>query len=252
MTTDFDPGYGPGPVPGSYDPVRVHDVTPRRRYRTVFQTIVLTPAEPAQPILPQSDDRHCAWIQALDNDIVLTGTLGQAQAPGNAAGPSAASINANAQANAPGAGQVITSAFLPAGTYTVAWAVGLGGTTGGPEVNNFQMFLGATPVLISMNGSSSGSIYSQPAVTIVVPAGGATLSIQAIALSTPASIYRAQFAAVPLGPAGSGPFPSGTLIPKANTAPYPVQESGVVYAGATNAAVNSRVAVTAVYLTGDG
>lgn len=43
------------------------------------------------------------------------------------------------------------------------------------------------------------------------------------------------------------PNPNGTYLPKANTAPYPVEDSGPVFAGVTTTASASRVAVTAVY-----
>ena len=45
----------------------------------------------------------------------------------------------------------------------------------------------------------------------------------------------------------STPYPSGTLVPKANTRPWPVDDNGAVYAGATTTASSSRISITAVY-----
>jgi hypothetical protein len=41
--------------------------------------------------------------------------------------------------------------------------------------------------------------------------------------------------------------PSGAVIPKANLAPWPVQDNRAVYAGVTTTASNSRVSVVAYY-----
>lgn len=127
----------------SYEPVKVHivstEVVPqpapkpkRKNRRTVFETVVLTANEPVQIILPSSDARVKAYIQPLDNDIVLTSSKAQAQA------------SANTETNVP--------------------------------------------------------------------------------------------------------FPSGTYLPKSNTAPYPVEGNDAVYAAATTTATSSRVSIQAVYL----
>lgn len=114
-------------------------------------------------------------------------------ASGAAAG---ASVNANGGVASPGAGAVITSAALPAGTYTVSWTVSLGGTLGGGDSNNFALKLGAATVQTSSNPAAAGS-YPQVPVVIVVPAGGATLSINAVAAGTAGSFYAGQFSAAP-------------------------------------------------------
>lgn len=61
-------------------PVRVvnHPAARRPRYRTVFQTITITADEPAQELLPASDDRKIVYVQALDDDVVISGNRSEA------------------------------------------------------------------------------------------------------------------------------------------------------------------------------
>jgi hypothetical protein len=76
-----------------YPPVRVHVVStevaaaPKRRKqkRTVCNTAVLTSTEPVQEILPKSDKRVVAFVQALDNDVVIVTSISQGQAKSNTA-----------------------------------------------------------------------------------------------------------------------------------------------------------------------
>lgn len=64
----------------------VHPEAPaRKQRRTVFNTVVLTANEPVQEILPKSENRYCAYVQAIDNDIVLASNLAQGQAKVNTA-----------------------------------------------------------------------------------------------------------------------------------------------------------------------
>lgn len=51
---------------------------PKRTRRTVFLTVTLTADDPAQPVLPASDGRIRALVQALDADITLAATQGNA------------------------------------------------------------------------------------------------------------------------------------------------------------------------------
>lgn len=99
----------------------------------------------------------------------------------------------------PTAGTIITSvAAVPAGQYEVSWTTGLGGTTSATDANNFELFVGATGVLVSMNGTVSGSTYPQTTLNLTVPAGGATVSIQAIATATSGAVYRGQLVLTPI------------------------------------------------------
>lgn len=49
-----------------------------------FYTLVLTAAYPVRLMLPLAPSREWAIVQALDNDVVLCDTEGQAQDPANA------------------------------------------------------------------------------------------------------------------------------------------------------------------------
>jgi hypothetical protein len=112
-----------------------------------------------------------------------------------AAANSAGFNNTNTQA-APVAGTTIASVIVPQGFYTVNWRVAVGGTTGGPEQDNFALFNGVTQVAVSENGSSSGTDVQQNAQQIAVGVGGATISIQAIGNATAGSTYRASLALI--------------------------------------------------------
>lgn len=78
----------------TYTPVKVHIASSdvhqpvsrsERQKRTVFLTAVLTASEPVQEILPKSEKRICAYVQAIDNDIVLATSLAQGQSRTNTA-----------------------------------------------------------------------------------------------------------------------------------------------------------------------
>jgi hypothetical protein len=91
----------------------------------------------------------------------------------------------------PAAGTTITSQALAAGTYAVSWSVQLSGTVSASDVNNFGLYNGVTLVATSLN-SGATSTYSQPNLTVVIPGGGATLAIKAIATATTGAVYNAQ------------------------------------------------------------
>jgi hypothetical protein len=91
----------------------------------------------------------------------------------------------------PTAGQVLATATVPiAGTYTVNWNIILGGTLGTPERNNVALEVNGVTVGTSNNGINSGTVYTQNPQQIVIPAG-ATVTLNAIALGTAASVYSA-------------------------------------------------------------
>jgi hypothetical protein len=101
----------------------------------------------------------------------------------------------------PGALQVLASAVLPGpGEYQVDWTTQLGGTTGVAEVNNCQLILGAAVAEGAIQGQTTGAIYPQIRVYVLVPAGGATLAIETINAGTVASVYRVGFSATQVGP----------------------------------------------------
>lgn len=116
------------------------------------------------------------------------------------------SLVASGAATNPGSGTIIGSEALPAGVYTVGWTVspGLGATV----PNNFTLVNGSTAVAVSVNATANAS-YPQIPVQIVVPAGGAVLSIKSI-LGDGATTYSVQMVATPQG-AITGPVIPGPM-----------------------------------------
>jgi hypothetical protein len=223
-----------------YGAVRVHVTNPVATSTAdvqfgIYETIVV-PASGNQQVLPRDPLRQYAYIMPVDEPVVLSTTLEASQATTNqAAGNSPASLSSpTGSQTSPGIGQVITSLALPAGTYTVSWTVGLGGTTSATDVDNFELLLGAAQLMTSMNASGSGSNYPQPGTTIVVPAGGATVAISAIAAGTAASVYRGQFTATPQGSQPGPSFPSGAYLPALMWTPA-IRHNDPVYAANTSA-----------------
>ncbi len=73
-------------VDTSYEPIKVHVVSApaspaakRCRYRSNYQTIKLTAADPSQPILPTSDERVAAYVIPLDDTICISNNQSDAQ-----------------------------------------------------------------------------------------------------------------------------------------------------------------------------
>lgn len=93
---------------------------------------------------------------------------------------------------------VVTLA-LPAGEWVITWEVMVTGTTGAPEVNNFLIKNGATNLVTSVNGSTVGVEYPQTPLTVIVPAGGANISIITAAAGTVGASYTASITASPVG-----------------------------------------------------
>ena len=86
---------------------------------------------------------------------------------------------------------------LAAGTYTVSWVVGLAGTLGTDDANNFEIFVTNTNQTVpSLNPEAVGQ-YSQPSQIITVQAGS-FIDVLAVAAATAATIYSAQVTATQL------------------------------------------------------
>jgi methionine-rich copper-binding protein CopC len=156
-------------------------------HQGIHFTEALSAANPIAQLLPRDYDR-------IEAKILSTGPA-TAQATLNPA-PAAAA--------APTAGQVLVTQALPAGAYTVNWTVMLRGTLAANDANNFGLYLGATLLATSVNALNVGSVYPQLAQTVIVPAGGGTLTIQAIAGATAGSVYQA---GMTIQPASTGPGP---------------------------------------------
>ena len=59
------------------------------KHRAVYQTVRLTSSEPAAPVLPQSDRRIIAFVQALDDDLIISGNQSDASNGAGATVPAA-------------------------------------------------------------------------------------------------------------------------------------------------------------------
>lgn len=112
--------------------------------------------------------------------------------------------DASAPASAQGAGQVVAPAAgaaivtlsgLRAGTYDVAWSVGLQGAAVAADQDNFQLKNGATAVENTINAGAAGA-YTQTGARITVPANG-TVTINAIGAGTAGVTYLAEIELVP-------------------------------------------------------
>lgn len=119
-----------------------------------------------------------------------------------AATSAAATLQAEGQQAAPAANTAIATigAGVPGQTYNVQWAVELDGTPGAGDVDNFQLRLGSTTVLTSINDGAVGR-YPQNSVQITIPAGGANVVVRSDGtIGTAGSIYSAQLTLTPVGP----------------------------------------------------
>lgn len=130
----------------------------------------------------------------------------------NIAGASPASFAATGAVAVVGAGQVIVSEVIPAGTYVVNWNLVLGGVPTVADDDNCQLMLGATVIEIAVNGSTVSAAYPQTPVTVVVPTGGGTLQVQSIAAGSAAATYRVQLVATPTSGSGSTPAPVSVSV----------------------------------------
>lgn len=168
---------------------------------------------------------------------------------GTAAVAGGASTTTEGSVTSPAAGATITSQALAAGTYTVSWSVQLSGTLAAADANNFGLYNGATLVATSLNTATAGT-YPQPTVTVVIPGGGATLAIKAIALGTVGAVYTAQLtqtlqpvAAIPATAKGcrfgqlndlawdsqNNAIVGGALLPNSMTSYLEVRTQGPLY-----------------------
>lgn len=109
--------------------------------------------------------------------------------------PNESSSSAYNTVGGPTAGQTIVSLTLPGGVYNVQWQVGLGGTTGATENNNFELQLNGVAIETAMSSGGSGSFSTQTPVQVEVPESGGTISINAIVAGTSTAVYRGNLTA---------------------------------------------------------
>lgn len=101
---------------------------------------------------------------------------------------------------APGAGTTIAATpVLPAGVYTVKWAVVLTGTLAAADEGNIGLFNGAGLVVNHISGINVGTIENQPDVQMVIPPGGAVVAAKAVGAATAGSVYQASVVATRIG-----------------------------------------------------
>lgn len=113
-------------------------------------------------------------------------------------GGSAASVTAQGSVTSPAATAAITATpAVPAGVYMVNWTVGLAGTLAAGDANNMRLFAAGSPVVNAIDPPVAGT-YPQAPVTVVIPAGGGSIGVQAIAAGSVGAIYSAQITATPV------------------------------------------------------
>lgn len=138
-----------------------------------------TDAESTLTVLPQ----FASFTEIIES-IVITGPPG-----------TSSEVTGSVAAGSVNAGTVIASLAVPQGTYMVNWSGKFTGTTGGAETNNFGLYLNGVLQLQSQNAQTSGTNYPQIPVEITVPAGGGTITMQAINNATATAGYSAQIVA---------------------------------------------------------
>lgn len=182
-------------------------------------------------ILPHDPRRQYAYLLPLDAAVVISTTLEAAQSANNIASASGASYNgAPIVATSPAANTVLATATLPGGTYTVNWGVILAGTVGAQDRNNVGLYVGPTLVATANNGINTGTNYGQLPASIIVPAGGAVVTLQTIGAGTASSVYSASFVAAPSDIGQSAlATPSGAVLPQGTWSPA-IRHNEPVYA----------------------
>lgn len=109
-----------------------------------------------------------------------------------------ASVQASGTVTSPGAAATIANiASLPAGTWVLNWNVGLAGTLAAIDGDNFKLIVAGSSVENPSNNPPAAGLYPQEPVQIVVPAGGAAVSVRTVAAGTVASVYSAELNAIP-------------------------------------------------------
>lgn len=232
-TEERPPKAAPEPSYADAVPVYIQSAPGRKpRIRVLVsegpQNIPATTIDPIR-IADRDPHRYKFWI-CNENLPVQPG----------AAGTQGASTTTVGSVTSPAADAIITSQALAAGTYTVGWTVQLSGTLAAGDANNFVMESNAVQVAQSLNSAAAGT-YVQPPVTVVIPAGGATVEIEALAIGTVGAVYSAVMTVTPVpAPAAAGANPAGIRIGDYETA---ADSRGLLIPGNTLRDFNSQDAV---------
>lgn len=152
-----------------------------------------------------------AVITVLDTTVSETVAAGRARLTGWSLRATGTQQSYELQGNvtSPGAFSTIVSLNVPAGEWMAAWAVEVSGTVGAPELNNFDIQLGGSPLFTSVNGNAAGVPYQQLPVQVSVPAGGGQLVVKNPNVGTVGATYTATISASPVGTPAIAEITSG-------------------------------------------
>lgn len=142
-------------------------------------------------------------------------------------------------AAAPAAGATVASISLPNGEYEITWTLELSGTPGAADVDNVQMFNGATLVATSVNAGAVGN-YLQATVQINVQFGPLTVAWKAIGAAAVGSVYKVEANIIPVnGSTGKILDGSGAI----GFTGIPVGQTETQWFGPDGIAVDTELAV---------
>lgn len=96
----------------------------------------------------------------------------------------------------PAAGTTVASAALVPGEYTISWTVGLSGTPGNADRNNFGLYQGSTLIATSANSQAVNDYIQSPVVVVLT--ANTTIAVKVIATPTTGAVYDANINAVPV------------------------------------------------------
>jgi hypothetical protein len=208
------PGTG---VPGSLPaiPVRAEGQDLSGGHQGVHLTYQIAAGEnPVVQLLPRDYDRLEARILACAPSPTPNG---------------GASLSATGTQTDPGAGATIISLALPAGTWSVTVTEMLPGGGAAADTSNMQLLQGATVIGTPLLDPFVTGTQQAPAVTVVIPPGGAVLTVKTIGAASGAGIiYAAQIAATP---AAGSLAPSGIVLAQSKEIAEITAVQGAAFAG---------------------
>lgn len=156
-------------------------------------------------------------------------------------GSVAQGLTVDQSAAAPGAGATVASISLGNGEYTVEWTLELTGTIGAADVDNVQVFIGATLVGTSVNTGVVGDT-GQEEIPVSVSGGPLTLAFKAIGAGTVGSTYKIEANIIPSGNSLGTINDGGQPLVYIGVSPGNVQ---TVYTGSDGIAVDTELKVQA-------
>jgi hypothetical protein len=177
------------------------------------------------PFLPADLQRRRAYFK-----VATPGTAQPVTAQGSVTSPGASAVIAT-----------IPAVSITPGQYLINWTVGLGGTPGAGDTDNFRLRIGATGVDTSANPGITGQ-WTQAPYGPVFLNGANSVSVIAVAAGTAGAVYDANITLQPVAPAASGFVLIGELGKVSNG------QGGRIYAG-QSWETHSHAAI---WIAGDG